>query len=205
MHGNTPGRPSKSDPPPLLPPPPPSPPLQRHKKKQTKLDYTDDISIGNPSISSRSLSQSTTSRAPISSKKPPVSALTPPPQTLLDELGTPVATKPKRTFFSPSTPTVRPPPGLVGPALPPWEEHLLLLPLRHLPRRVLSKCSPLFLPLPKQTNRNHNGYNTQVLSYPSPISALMPKHAPVVFYPTAMSTGDPKLFSAPMPPVTKPR
>ena len=70
MHGNTPGRPSKSDPPPLVPPPPPSPPLTK-RKKHTKLDYTDDISIGNPSVSTRRSSRGTTSQDSSSSKIQP--------------------------------------------------------------------------------------------------------------------------------------
>ena len=123
MHGNTPGRPSKSDPPPLFPPPPPSPPLQRHKKKQTKLDYTDDISVGNPAPSHRSPSQSTAARGSIPSRNPPVALTTPPPQALFDELGTPIPIKPKRTFLTPPAASFRPPPGLVEPALSPLKEH----------------------------------------------------------------------------------
>ena len=77
MHGNTPGQPSKSEPPPLVPPGPPSPLLTK-RKKSTKLDYTDDISIGNPSVSTRRSGPGAASQNPGASKKQDGNSTTPP-------------------------------------------------------------------------------------------------------------------------------
>ena len=219
LHGNTPTSSKKSDPPPLVPPPSPSPPPPSRKKASTKLDYTDDISIGNPSVSSRKAlhgvssttasasqprsstsirhpsttnSSSTffrprthTTGAPTPSHTVPAaheqhavtqSDRTPTPPALFDELGTPITTKPRRTFFSPTVTSVppllppSPPPPLPTPPhlhpaslhLPfhlvsvPHSLHLHLLP----PPPNSSGCSPLYHLSTKPQNHSHNGYST---------------------------------------------
>ena len=166
---------NKSDPPPLIPPPSPSPPPAR--RKSVALNYTDDISIGNPTVASRksarnippaptpgkarttthsssltlsasasqqpqhgpvqqqqqqhpffkTRSASSTSHNVTASCTLTHSLLTrgdpspsvPPPPTPLDELGTPIPSKPRRTFLSSTTNITFPPPGLTAaPTLP---------------------------------------------------------------------------------------
>ena len=78
LHGNTPTGLRKSDPPPLIPPPSPSPPPTR-RKKSTSLDYTDDISLGNPSVASRKAPRDGATPTTSSSKKHVATPHHPPP------------------------------------------------------------------------------------------------------------------------------
>ena len=106
MHGNTPGSHRKTSPPPLVPPPPMSPPSARQKRKPTQLDYTDDISVGStrPSPSPKAKTHSAPTKTP-RSPPPSSSPLLSSPQIQLDELGTPIHSKPKRSFLSATTTT----------------------------------------------------------------------------------------------------
>ena len=78
LHGNTPTSLRKSDPPPLIPPPSPSPTPTR-RKKSTSLDYTDDISLGNPSVASRKAPRDGATPTTSSSKKHVATPHHPPP------------------------------------------------------------------------------------------------------------------------------
>ena len=77
LHGNTPKKSCKSDPPPLVPPSDsPPPPIRR--KKSTNLDYTDDIAVGNPSVSSRRALLGESSQSASGPKKQSGNSTTPP-------------------------------------------------------------------------------------------------------------------------------
>ena len=165
-----------------------SPPSAKQKRKPTQLDYTDDISVGStrPSPSPKAKTHSAPTKTP-RSPPPSPSPLLSSPQIQLDELGTPIHSKPKRSFLSATTTTAattittgtaataaapkitaattsashRPPRTCGTSALSPWL-HLYPLLLPH----VSSKCFLRFHPFQKQVSPSHNGYNTPASSYP---------------------------------------
>ena len=130
--------------------PPASPLRTKQKRKPTQLDYTDDISVGStrPSPSPRTKTPSTTNkpqRPPSLSSSPPLSS----PQIQLDELGTPIQSKPKKTFlFTSPVSQFKPPLGLPAPdaALAPPERVPLIAPTPPPLPCDLSGCSLLCRP-----------------------------------------------------------